>query len=713
MAKMDNFSDMILRLQGVKVTEEARVPRETIIDILREHTMMIREIRKDLNGVMHDMGSVRSEAIENRKQMAESKVQVDETITLFKIEAEKGVDDIKKILKLNFGFQKQMDTMNSKLNEFPTIKNKAIEQENKVDIINMRMELQAEELVNITKKSAFNFSNLEEKTDELQSKMKILRQNLDGLGDNLVISANQITVASSAGYSNKPMMLFDLLRNSNTTMNSVETNLAAHHESIAGISETLSKKADESVIFDVNILMGKVKGIDDMLKAEEDQGMSGLRKTCEVLERNFDMLEAGMSEKVGIRQMDSAVHKKYEEIIQYLKQSLQATGDDEKNFKNKIEDFRLQVQKLSNSKADRFEITPMQEMLVKAQAQVQKLEVKEKERQDTLEQGNITKKEVDLLLERKVNKLEFQQQIEGIMKSLKKHRKLVALSAGISDNVVDESQQPHMFTTTSMAIHGKPQQPQEMRTQSRDERETSSSGKRFSTSNIGEFAAYIKREKGARNSPPHQRPPEAGMNDDMSDETGAQLMTRPWTSKGSLEGRPLTSPAYADRPLEPLKNSANSANLGANLKKRPSTSVNSKGKGPNSKDNKGDFSHLGGATLGSGFNVRSQSPLPEGQLGGSSTRLNEVDNEDADLSDAMIRGNDGRFYFTDHYDLGMITPTSEIGTINNPLPMGPTLTLAGPGGSDPNPEKPPNTNSPTTHKRGSKGPNVISYRGSV
>jgi superfamily II DNA/RNA helicase len=82
------------------------------------------------------------------------------------------------------------------------------------------------------------------------------------------------------------------------------------------------------------------------------------------------------------------------------------------------------------------------------------VEVKEKERQDTLEQGNITKKEVDLLLERKVNKLEFQQQIEGIMKSLKKHRKLVALSAGISDNVVDESQQPHMFTTTSMAIHG-------------------------------------------------------------------------------------------------------------------------------------------------------------------------------------------------------------------------------------------------------------------
>jgi hypothetical protein len=48
--------------------------------------------------------------------------------------------------------------------------------------------------------------------------------------------------------------------------------------------------------------------------------------------------------------------------------------------------------------------------------------VKEKERSEALETGNITKLEVELLLERKVNKLEFSQQIEGIMKSLKKHR---------------------------------------------------------------------------------------------------------------------------------------------------------------------------------------------------------------------------------------------------------------------------------------------------
>lgn len=55
-----------------------------------------------------------------------------------------------------------------------------------------------------------------------------------------------------------------------------------------------------------------------------------------------------------------------------------------------------------------------------------------------------------------------------------------------------------------------------------------------------------------------------------------------------------------------------------------------------------------------------------------------------------------------------------IGTPNNPLPMGPNLTLAGPGlGAGAGADRPSNTSSPTTHKRGSGGPNVVSYRSSV
>jgi hypothetical protein len=60
-------------------------------------------------------------------------------------------------------------------------------------------------------------------------------------------------------------------------------------------------------------------------------------------------------------------------------------------------------------------------------------------------------------------------------------------------------------------------------------------------------------------------------------------------------------------------------------------------------------------------------------------RFNEADSNEEDLSDAMIRGNDGRFYFTDHYDIGLITPSSEKGidmciNVNTCIYLFPSLT---------------------------------------
>lgn len=69
-----------------------------------------------------------------------------------------------------------------------------------------------------------------------------------------------------------------------------------------------------------------------------------MRNVCDTLTRNFDVLEVELNDKVGRRQMDSAVHKKYEDIVQYLKTSIDATGQDEKKFEKKIEEFQSAVQ---------------------------------------------------------------------------------------------------------------------------------------------------------------------------------------------------------------------------------------------------------------------------------------------------------------------------------------------------------------------------------
>ena len=43
---MTNFEDILLALKGVTVVVQPRVSRETIIDILREHTTILREFKE-------------------------------------------------------------------------------------------------------------------------------------------------------------------------------------------------------------------------------------------------------------------------------------------------------------------------------------------------------------------------------------------------------------------------------------------------------------------------------------------------------------------------------------------------------------------------------------------------------------------------------------------------------------------------------------------
>lgn len=69
-------------------------------------------------------------------------------------------------------------------------------------------------------------------------------------------------------------------------------------------------------------------------------------------------------------------------------------------------------------------------MLVKSQASLSKLSQQHKERESVQAVDTVTKAEIEYLLDKKVNKTDFQIQIEGLVKSIKKSRKLAALSGG-------------------------------------------------------------------------------------------------------------------------------------------------------------------------------------------------------------------------------------------------------------------------------------------
>lgn len=138
------------------------------------------------------------------------------------------------------------------------------------------------------------------------------------------------------------------------------------------------------------------------------------------------------------------IHEKYDEIVKYLQEALHSSVEDEQNFKQKADELQEIVFKLANSKCDRTEIAPIQEMLVKTEAMLRKVTMQTKQGDSTFDfntpsnrfglGGNsgtnnqningYNKKEIDELLNLKVDKETFELQLQNMSKNMKKSRRL-------------------------------------------------------------------------------------------------------------------------------------------------------------------------------------------------------------------------------------------------------------------------------------------------
>lgn len=117
-------------------------------------------------------------------------------------------------------------------------------------------------------------------------------------------------------------------------------------------------------------------------------------------------LQATLVDKIDRNIAEIIVQKKYEDIVQYLQDALEASSEDEDNFKNVALELEEKIKKLASSKSDRIEIQPLQESLVKAEASIAKLMSQQREvgKSDEV----YSKSEVNELLDLKVDKENFE-----------------------------------------------------------------------------------------------------------------------------------------------------------------------------------------------------------------------------------------------------------------------------------------------------------------
>ena len=144
-----------------------------------------------------------------------------------------------------------------------------------------------------------------------------------------------------------------------------------------------------------------------------------------------------MTEKIDRESVGFIVHEKYEEIVRYLQDALQSSLEDENRFKQKADEIQDMVILLTNSKADRTEIQHMQELMVKSEALLKKVggQMNMKDKLKDL----VSRKDLDALLEQKVDKMEFDQQLQMVAAGSKRNRKLTSLATTAGPPVVEDA----------------------------------------------------------------------------------------------------------------------------------------------------------------------------------------------------------------------------------------------------------------------------------
>jgi hypothetical protein len=371
------------------------------------------------------------------------------------VKQQKGLDNL---LRISDDLRRQIASINEKIEDIPSMRQSIIDQKVFIQDVAVKFHAHVSELADFIDKTNKSIDKVDQRCSNLHMNVKELEDFVNHYHEGLILPASQIRVETTAGFSDRPMTLIEVLGLCNVDFEHLREHTSRIDQRLINHDEELSKKAPESILFQVNSIERKVAAVEYVLQKEEDQGLSAVRRQCEQLTSDVQSITAELHDKIDKDAVSLIVHEKYDEIVRYLQDALQSSSEDEQNFKAKSDELQDMLFKLANSKCDRTEIIPMQEMLVKTEAMLRKLAtdrpspaVKDTKKEMIL--NTYTKKEVEAMLELKVDKETFEQQLQSMMKIAKKARRLSSVLSPTSGagNIHDQASGYMMGAGSAMA----------------------------------------------------------------------------------------------------------------------------------------------------------------------------------------------------------------------------------------------------------------------
>lgn len=637
-AKTDEFTGMLMALQGVTVLEAPRVSREVIIDTLRDHTLIMREMKKNVTSLTGMVTQLANEASENKR-----------VIQNLQDDNKKIRTDLENLYRISDEFRTEMTAMGEKVDELYVLKAQMKEFRAFVDDFHHRYEKHVEENTEEQALQNRSLTALDNKANDTIFQLKELKDYVEHFGDNLVLPSSQITVEASAGFDTKPKQLLEVLKMSNDRMLDAQDLLKVHTGQIKSNKDEIETKADEGVIHEVKGLQRKVAAIENHILKDEEQGVGAIRRTVEDMVDKMQGMTTDMAEKMDRREVSFVVHEKYEEIVKYLQDALQSSTEDEMNFKAKADEIQQLMTTLNNTKADRVEIAPMQEILVKTESMLKKLSGDK----DKGSKGEMSRKEIEALLELKVDKADLESTLSGISKGARRNKRLAALG-GVSNNVIDEALP---IEDTNAAARDRAMW-KSLSDAMKDESEEVilRAAQKAGGGDSSDFSAYILSKKAHAAGRSTMTPNPAGTpggfrSPSENGRPGPSQNNRPPSNNGYAAG--FGQPGGPSYPTDLANTSM--ASMPADLYGRseyPHVPPKSNNVSQEQKEATHDMSFLGAQVAGGGFNQRNNSSLRQGQLKPMGSAV-----EDVDGVGKMVRGGDNKLYYTDS-DPTLTSPTA-------------------------------------------------------
>lgn len=424
------YNEILKDLNGETVIATPRVSRETIVNTLKSHTNLIFQVQQQISSIITNVSNLSSEVQENKEFMKS-----------LKVESIKQQEEFQKLSKVADSFHQQIALFNERVEDIPMMRLQFREQKLFVEDLSSKISKHMSEMIENTSKTKVAIEIADQRLNENQISISELQNHISTLSSTLILPSKNIIVddiSSDIPAGIAKITLADVLIENKDNFHEISNHTNQIFKQLEDHGKDISMKAPDSVLYNINTLEKKVADIEDMIEKEEEQSLLFLRKQQDQLSADIRSITMELRDKIDKDAVSLIVHEKYTEIVKFLQESLKSSLEDEENFRKKAIEFQELITRLSNSKADRSEIAPMQEMLLKSEAMFRKINLSMNTKLD-IQKDFYNKKELDVILEGKVSKELFDTQLMHLTKlNNKKSRTIGSLS-----NTIDQLSLQH------------------------------------------------------------------------------------------------------------------------------------------------------------------------------------------------------------------------------------------------------------------------------